>query len=137
MQNCRCIQAYGHGFVKHSFIGGDYLDTMDFVRLQEADMWFFGKKDKDKKDQKAAPAKVAANKPMTEKEAKGQELLAMMRSVRAEIGEENLQQIVRKLKLDDLKKQVKSDIDNDPHKRERLLDAIRYEMHDADRTTRH
>lgn len=100
-------------------------------------MWFFGKKDKDKKDQKAAPAKVAANKPMTEKEAKGQELLAMMRSVRAEIGEENLQQIVRKLKLDDLKKQVKSDIDNDPHKRERLLDAIRYEMHDADRTTRH
>ena len=100
-------------------------------------MWFFGNKDKGKKDKKV-DAKAAPTKPMTEKEMKAQELLAMMRTVRAEIGEENLQKIVNKLKLDDLKKQIRNDIDNNPHKRERLLDAIRYEVHDADRgPTRH
>lgn len=93
-------------------------------------MWFFGGKDKDKKDEakKAAPAQV-----LTTKQAKTQQVLAQMRELRAEIGEEQLQEIVRKMKLDDLKKQIKSDIDNNPHKRERLLDEIRFQVHDADR----
>lgn len=100
-------------------------------------MWFFGKDKKDKKGAASAPASTPA-KPQTLKDQKAQELLAIMRSARAEIGEENLQEIVRKLKLDELKKQVKHDIDNNPHKLERLLDAIRYEVHDADRgPTRH
>ncbi len=96
-------------------------------------MWFFGGKDKDKKDKKADAKKAEPAKPLTSKEAKTQAVLAQMRGLRAEIGEENLQEIVRKLKLDDLKKQIRSDIDNDPHKRERLLDEIRYQVHDADR----
>lgn len=96
-------------------------------------MWFFGKDKKDKKGATQAPAK-----PITIKDQKAQELLAIMRSARAEIGEENLQEIVKKLKLDELKKQIKHDIDTNPHKLERLLDAIRYEVHDADRgPTRH
>ncbi|MBU6234959.1 MAG: hypothetical protein KGQ41_03865 [Alphaproteobacteria bacterium] len=100
-------------------------------------MWFFGSKDKDKKDKKA-DAKAEPSKPMTTKEAKTQAVLAQMRTLRAEIGEENLQEIVRKMKLDDLKKQVRKDIDENPHKRERLLDAIRFEVHEADRDrTRH
>lgn len=94
-------------------------------------MWFFGK-DKDKDKAKAKEAKALAV-PVTSKEAKAAALLAQMRTLRAEIGEENLQEIVRKLKLDDLKKQVRKDIDTDQNKRERLLDEIRFQMHDADR----
>ncbi|NBX66961.1 MAG: hypothetical protein EBQ96_08200 [Proteobacteria bacterium] len=96
-------------------------------------MWFFGGKDKDKKNKKNEAKKAEPTKPMTTKEAKTQQVLAQMRELRAEIGEEQLQEIVRKIKLDDLKKQIKSDIDNNPYKRERLLDEIRFQVHDADR----
>jgi hypothetical protein len=85
-------------------------------------MWFF-KKDKE-------------TKAKTLKEQKAQELLSIMRTARAEIGEENLQAIVTKLKLDDLKKKVQADIENDSRKRDKLLDAIRYEMTDS-KTTKH
>ena len=94
-------------------------------------MWFFGK-DKDKKNNTGAEKSAPDKKAMTLKEQKSQELLAIMRTARAEIGEENLQAIVKKMKLDDLKKKVRNDIENDPHKRERLLDALRYEMTDRD-----
>lgn len=96
-------------------------------------MWFFGGKDKDKKGKKDEAKKAVPAKPMTAKEAKTQQVLAQMRELRAEIGEEQLQEIVRKIKLDDLKKQIKDDIDNNPHRRERLLDEIRFQVHDADR----
>ncbi len=94
-------------------------------------MWFFGK-DKDKKSNTGTEKSAPDKKAMTLKEQKSQELLAIMRTARAEIGEENLQAIVKKMKLDDLKKKVRNDIENDPHKRERLLDALRYEMTDRD-----
>mgnify|MGYP006879906222 CR=1 FL=1 len=58
--------------------------------------------------------------------------MAQMRVLRAEIGEENLEKIVNKLKLEDLKKQFRRDIDTDPKKRDRLLDEIRLNMRDDD-----
>ena len=94
-------------------------------------MWFFGKDKKDKKKGKGGAS--APTKPKTSKEVKTQALLAQMRDLRAEIGEENLQNIVRKLKLDELKNQVRHDIDHNPEKRDRLLDEIRYHVHDHDR----
>lgn len=92
-------------------------------------MWFFGGKDKGKAA-KSGTESSAASAAANLKEQKTKELMAIMRATRAEIGEENLQAIVRKMKLDDLKKQVRNDIDTNPHKLERLLDAIRFEMHD-------
>lgn len=106
-------------------------------------MWFFGKdknKGKDKPAQDAAkptiPGNIAASATMTKAE-KAAHLMAQMRGLRAEIGEEELQKIVSKLKLDELKKQVKLDIENDPKKRDRLLDEIRLHVHDTDHSTRH
>lgn len=100
-------------------------------------MWFFDKnkgKDKDKKPETDATAPA---KTLTSKEQKTQALMAQMRTLRAEIGEENLQKLVQKLKLDELKKQVRTDIENDPKKRDRLLDEIRFHVQDDDGATRH
>lgn len=107
-------------------------------------MWFFGKdknKDKDKAKQDAAkpatvPGNVAASASMSKAE-KTAHLMAQMRGLRAEIGEEELAKIVSKLKLDELKKQVRHDIEHDPKKRDRLLDEIRFHVHDPDNNTRH
>lgn len=106
-------------------------------------MWFFGKdknkgRDKPKNDaaKPAAPINVAASANMTKAE-KAAHLMAQMRGLRAEIGEEELAKIVSKLKLEELKKQVKHDIDNNPKKRDRLLDELRIHMHDTDNSTRH
>jgi len=99
-------------------------------------MWFFSSKDK-KKDAKASADKVPAQ-PLSSKDAKAQALLAQMRVLRAEIGEENLQKLAAKLKLDDLKKQVQHDIEHNPERRERLLDEIRWHVHDDNgQQTRH
>lgn len=90
-------------------------------------MWFFGK-DKDKKKSgkaETASAAPAANPGRTEAQRK---LLEQMRGLRAEIGEENLQKLANKLRLEDLKKQVRADIDGDEKKRNRLLDEIRFTM---------
>lgn len=92
-------------------------------------MWFFGK-DKDKKKSakdadKPSAAAPAANPGRTEAQRK---LLEQMRGLRAEIGEENLQKLANKLRLEDLKKQVRADIDGDEKKRNRLLDEIRFTM---------
>lgn len=99
-------------------------------------MWFF---DKNKDKNKGKPADTAAgpDKPLSSKEEKTKALMAQMRQLRAEIGEENLQKLAQKLKLDDLKKQVRSDIENDPKKRDRLLDEIRFHVQDDDGSTRH
>jgi hypothetical protein len=59
-----------------------------------------------------------------------QKLLAQMREKRAEIGEEELQKITSKLKLEEMKKQMRHDIENDEAKRNRLLDEIRGELRD-------
>jgi hypothetical protein len=94
-------------------------------------MWFFGK-DKGKGKTDAAKAIAAPATPVSSKQAKADALMAQMRSLRAEIGEETLEKIVNKLKLDDLKKQMRSDIDTNPKKRDRLLDEIRLNMRDDD-----
>lgn len=99
-------------------------------------MWFFGK-DKEKNKNKQDVAKAGPATPLTSKQAKTEALMAQMRSLRAEIGEENLQELVKKLKLDELKNKIRNDIDNDTHKRDRLLDELRFQIHDADRPTRH
>lgn len=104
-------------------------------------MWIFGKnKDKNKKpaasEAAAKPAQLTA-RPQTSKEIKTQALLLQMRGLRAEIGEENLQEIVKKLQLDNLKKKVREDIDNNPQKRDRILDEIRFHLNDPDSPTRH
>lgn len=74
---------------------------------------------------------------MTSKETKTAALMAQMRTLRAEIGEEQLQKMVNKLKLDELKKQMRHDIDTDPKKRDRLLDEIRFHVQSDDGETRH
>ncbi len=97
-------------------------------------MWFFGK-DKNKKDKGEAlkaPA-VPPAMPMTSKQAKTQALMEQMRSVRAEIGEENLKKLADKLRLDELKNKVRHDIENDPKKRDRLMDELRLHMQDKDK----
>lgn len=91
-------------------------------------MWIFGKKDK------KVPAKsvsVAANIPaLSSKEEKVQALLAQMRVLRAEIGEENLQALANKLRLDAMKQQMRDDIDTNPAKRAKLLDELRWQAQD-------
>lgn len=94
-------------------------------------MWFFGK-DKGKGKTDAAKTIAAPATPVSSKQAKADALMAQMRTLRAEIGEETLEKIVNKLKLDDLKKQMRSDIDTNPKKRDRLLDEIRLNMRDDD-----
>ena len=94
-------------------------------------MWFFGK-DKGKGKTDAAKTIAAPAKPVSSKQAKTDVLMAQMRNLRAEIGEENLEKLVNKLKLEDLKKQVRTDIDTNPNKRDRLLDEIRLNMRDVD-----
>ncbi len=94
-------------------------------------MWFFGHdKNKGKKD--AAKTVAAPAKPVSSKQAKTDVLMAQMRTLRAEIGEENLEKLVNKLKLEDLKNQFRKDIDTNPDKRDRLLDEIRFNMRDDD-----
>lgn len=57
-----------------------------------------------------------------------QKLFAQLRAKREELGPEEIAKMERAVKLDALKKQVKSDIENDDDKRGRLLDEIRFEM---------
>lgn len=94
-------------------------------------MWIFGKKDNktDKKPEATQKGPPDMSK-LGSKEEKIQALMAQMREVRAEIGEENLQKLAEKLKLDAMKKQMRHDIDNDPKKRDRLLDEIRFQARD-------
>lgn len=55
-----------------------------------------------------------------------QQLFAQLKAKRAELGEEEIQKMASALKASKLKNQIKSDIDNDEQKRNRLLDEIRF-----------
>lgn len=90
-------------------------------------MWIFGKK-----TPKGADDKKAVSAPLNSKEEKVQALLAQMREIRAEIGEENLQKLAEKLQFDALKKQVRDDIDNDPRKRDKLIDHLRWHANEGE-----
>lgn len=89
-------------------------------------MWPFGKSKKSKKNNNADDGKPDIDS-LGKTEAQ-RALLRNMRAARSEIGEENLQKMAEKLKLEDLKKQVRSDIDTDEKKRDRLLDELRYTL---------
>lgn len=94
-------------------------------------MWPFGKKKKSKKkpNKALAPNMGEADLGSLAKTDAQRKLLEQMRGLRAEIGEENLQKLAQKLKLEDLKNKVRHDIENDEDKRNRLLDEIRYSLH--------
>lgn len=70
----------------------------------------------------------ASAQPLSAKE----QALAQMRQTREELGEETIQAWAAKIKFDQLKAQVQSDIDGDEDKRDRLLDELRWTM-DQDR----
>lgn len=89
-------------------------------------MWFFGKKGKGKSASKKSGG--ADNIDDLAKTDAQKKLLLQMRELRAEIGEENLQKMAQKLKLEDLKNKVRHDIDNDETKKHRLLDEIRFSL---------
>lgn len=55
-----------------------------------------------------------------------QQLFAQLKAKRAELGAEEIQKMANALKASQLKNQIKSDIDNDEKKRNRLLDEIRF-----------
>jgi hypothetical protein len=59
-----------------------------------------------------------------------QKLMAQMREVRAEIGEEELVKMNKAIQMDKLKRQVRHDIETDEDKRNRLLDEIRFNIND-------
>ncbi len=91
-------------------------------------MWFFGKK-KDKQDEVIALDERGRPPVSTIGKTDAQrQLLAQMRVLRDEIGEENLQKLAEKLKLEDIKRQIRHDIDHDEKKRDRLLDELRYSL---------
>jgi len=88
-------------------------------------MWPFGKS----KKKKAAEAEAALPDLDTLCSTDAQRmLLEQMRGLRAEIGEDTLQKMAAKLQMENLKKQVREDIDGDEKKRDRLLDELRYNM---------
>ena len=92
-------------------------------------MWPFGNKNKGKDSSKSSkPATSDDNLDTLAKTDAQKKLLLQMRELRTEIGEENLQKMAQKLKLEDLKNQVRHDIDNDEDKKHRLLDEIRWSL---------
>jgi len=92
-------------------------------------MWPFGKKGKDKKSGGAAAnGGEGGNIDDLAKTDAQKKLLLQMRALRAEIGEETLQKMAEKLRLEDLKNKVRHDIDNDETKKHRLLDEIRWSL---------
>lgn len=82
---------------------------------------WFSKKDKKKNAPAADVSHLSDPK---------QQLLAAMRAKRAEIGDEELQKMTKALQMDQLKKQIRHDIETDEGKRNRLLDEIRFNMRD-------
>lgn len=82
----------------------------------------FGKKDK--KVDSATPDDVDVSHLSDAK----QQLFEQLKSKRTELGEEEIAKIQKTLEMDKMKKQIKSDIENDEDKRNRLLDEIRFGM---------
>ena len=95
-------------------------------------MWPFTKnKDKDSAKNLAllptSSPKQAGTEDLGKTDAQ-RALLTQMRGLRAEIGEETLQKLAKKLQFEDLKNKIRHDIENDEDKRNRLLDEIRGEL---------
>ncbi len=85
----------------------------------------FGKKDKNKaEDTEGNPDDVDVSHLSDAK----QQLFAQLKAKREELGPEEIERMQKAVKLDALKKQMKSDIENDEDKRNRLLDEIRFGM---------
>lgn len=91
-------------------------------------MWPFSKKNKNNADLPAAKGQVDVSHLSPQK----QKLMAQMREIRAEIGEEELQKMASALQHENLKKQIRHDIENDDQKRQRLIDEIRFGLRNDD-----
>ncbi len=85
----------------------------------------FGKKNKE--DKKSTSEEVEDVDVSHLSDAK-QQLFAQLKAKRTELGEEEIAKIQKTLEMDKMKKQIKSDIENDEDKRNRLLDEIRFGM---------
>ncbi len=86
-------------------------------------LWPFKKKPDKAKQAAPAPA-------VNGKQAAASSVMAQMRGLRAEIGEENLTRLVNHLKLEDLKNKMRDDIASDPQKRGKLLDELKFQLKD-------
>lgn len=58
------------------------------------------------------------------------QLFAQLKAKRQELGAEEIAKMQKALELDAIKKKMKSDIENDMNKRNRLLDEIRFNLKD-------
>jgi hypothetical protein len=87
---------------------------------------FFSKKDKKNSD---APVQTEGVDVSHLSNAK-QQLFAQLKAKREELGPEEIAKMQKAVKLDAMKKQMKSDIENDEDKRNRLLDELRFNMKD-------
>lgn len=85
---------------------------------------FFKNKSKNKKQEVSGEINVSHLS-----DAK-QQLFAQLKAKREELGEEEIQKMANAVKMSKLKNQVKSDIENDEQKRNRLIDEIRFNMQD-------
>lgn len=90
----------------------------------------FGWFKKNKKNQ--SPDDASTNEPVdiSQLSPAKQALMQQMREKRAEIGDEELQKMAKAIEMENLKKKIKHDIDNDEDKRNRLLDEIRFGLKD-------
>jgi len=86
----------------------------------------FGKKDKKTSDKLAQTDSVDVSHMSDAK----QQLFAQLKAKRQELGPEEIAKMQRAVKMDAIKKQMKSDIDNDPAKRDRLIEELRLTMKD-------
>ena len=88
----------------------------------------FGKKGK--KDKKA-DASTSGEVDVSHLSDAKQQLFAQLKAKRMELGEEEIAKMQKAVEMDKMKKQIKSDIENDEDKRNRLLDEIRFGMKQA------
>lgn len=89
-------------------------------------MFGFFNKDKKAKAEKPSGTSVDVSHLSDAK----QQLFAQLKAKREELGPEEIAKMQKAVKMDALKKQIKSDIENDEVKRGRLLDEIRFGMKD-------
>ena len=85
----------------------------------------FGKKDKKKAEEAESNGEAVDVSHLSDAK---QQLFAQLKAKRDELGPEEIERMQKAVKLDALKKQMKSDIENDEDKRNRLLDEIRLGM---------
>ena len=83
-----------------------------------------------KKDENKATDAIEQSVDVSHLSDAKQQLFAQLKAKREELGPEEIAKMQRAVKLDAMKKQMKSDIDNDEAKRNRLLDEIRFSIKD-------